>query len=309
VGGSAVTVWASIFKAQAARSWSAESISTAARTRSQALQTIQFKTIQLNDRGEAIAHPRAQAQFYQEDLGNGIGLTMVKIPAGSFIMGAPSEEQGADRNEQPQYRVNLPGFYLSQTVVTQAQYQALMGENPSNFTGGDHPVEMVSWLQAQEFCKKLSAKTGKPYGLPSESQWEYACRAGTTTPFAFGATITTEVVNYNGKFVYGNAPPGVYRMTTTPVRKFPPNAFGLYDMHGNVWEWCVDTWHDNYLGAPTDGSARVETYSSDRNDVDVRILRGGSWYRDPWVCRSADRFRGAANGSFNYVGFRVRLLA
>jgi formylglycine-generating enzyme required for sulfatase activity len=304
MGGIASLLWADMLKSQAeaALSLNSQFSSITKSAQIKALQTIQFKTIKLNDRGEVIARPTTQVQLYQENLGHGISLTMVKIPAGSFIMGASSQEQGSDPDEQPQHQVKLKEFYLSQTVVTQAQYQALMGENPSNFTGQNHPVELVSWQKAQEFCQKLTAKTGKAYCLPSESQWEYACRAGTTTPFAFGAAITTDVANYNGKFTYGQAPQGIYRMTTTAVGQFPPNAFGLYDMHGNVWEWCADSWYENYQGAPIDGSARVR--QSGRNS-DLHILRGGSWYRDPWVCRSADRFKGSADGIFNYVGFRV----
>jgi formylglycine-generating enzyme required for sulfatase activity len=139
--------------------------------------------------------------------------------------------------------------------VTQEQYQQIMGSNPSNFKGAKRPVEKVSWNDAVEFCKKLSQKTRHKYRLPSEAEWEYACRAGTTTPFHFGETITTELTNYDGDYTYASGLKGKYRKQTTEVGTFPPNAFGLYDMHGNVWEWCQDTWHDSYKGAPTDGSA------------------------------------------------------
>lgn len=144
--------------------------------------------------------------------------------------------------------------------VTQAQYQAIMGTNPSNFKGDDLPVEQVSWNDAVEFCRKLSAKTGREYRLPTEAEWEYAARAGTTTPFAFGDTVTPDIANYDGDYPYGDAPRGTNRQTTTPVGSLgAANGFGLYDMQGNVWEWCLDYWHDNYGGlvggAPTDGSA------------------------------------------------------
>lgn len=129
-----------------------------------------------------------------------------------------------------------------------------MGNNPSRFKGEKRPVERVSWKDAVEFCQKLSALTGETYRLPSEAEWEYACRAGTTTPFYFGKTITSDLVNYDGNYPYGSGPKGTYRKETTEVGQFPPNAFGLYDMHGNVQEWCADTYHDSYQGAPTDGS-------------------------------------------------------
>jgi len=145
---------------------------------------------------------------------------------GSFLMGAPKTEQGSFEWERPQHRVEIAPFYMGRYPVTQRQYQAVMGENPSRFKGENNPVERVSWHKAKEFCQKLSKKTGKTYRLPSEAQWEYACRAGTTTPFYFGETISTDQANYNGKHTYGNGKKGVYRKKTTPVGSFPPNAFG-----------------------------------------------------------------------------------
>ncbi len=171
---------------------------------------------------------------------------------------------------------------MGKYLVTQAQWEAVMGNNPSRFKGGSRPVEYVSWNDATEFCQKLSEITGKKYSLPSESQWQYACRSRTTTPFYFGETITSELVNYNGNYPYADAPKGIYRKQTTDVGIFPPNSLGLYDMHGNVWEWCQDVWHDNYNGAPTDGSAWETRGNSDR-----RLLRGGCWYIKSWVCRCA----------------------
>ncbi|NEO54906.1 MAG: formylglycine-generating enzyme family protein, partial [Okeania sp. SIO3B5] len=166
--------------------------------------------------------------------------------------------------------------------------------------GENRPVECVSWYDATEFCQKLSQKTGKTYRLPSENQWEYACRAGTTTPFYFGETITSELVNCNGSYPYSNAPKGKYRQETTDVRSFPPNAFGLYDMHGNVLEWCQDVWHDNHEGAPTDGS----TWETE-GDSRLRMLRGGGWGSYSRYCRSARRFYYDADfHDFNW-GFRI----
>jgi formylglycine-generating enzyme required for sulfatase activity len=173
-----------------------------------------------------------------------------------------------------------------------------MGNNPSSFKGANRPVEKVSWNDAVELCEKLSQQTGRTYRLPSEAEWEYACRAGTTTPFYFGETITTDLVNYDGNFTYGAAPKGKDRQQTTDVGSLLPNAFGLYDMHGNVWEWCQDTYHENYNGAPTDGSAWI-----DNNQY--RVLRGGSWLNIPILCRSAYRSINTRDFILNVIGFRV----
>ncbi|NJR75091.1 MAG: formylglycine-generating enzyme family protein [Scytonema sp. CRU_2_7] len=169
-----------------------------------------------------------------------------------------------------------------------------MGNNPSNFKGEKRPVEKVSWNDAVELCKRLSQKMGRTYRLPSEAEWEYAVRAGTTTPFYFGETITTDIANCNGTKTYASGPKGEYRQQTTNVGTFPPNAFGLYDMHGNVLEWCQDDWHDSYQGAPTDGSTNVQ-----------KLLRGGSWDGYPRNCRSANRNGFFPDASLNYVGIRV----
>ncbi len=194
--------------------------------------------------------------------------------------------------------------------VTQAQWRAVAGlpkvnrdlnANPSNFKGDDLPVEQVSWEEAVEFCARLTNKTGKTYRLPSEAEWEYACRAGTTTPFAFGETITPELVNYGGNYLYGSAAKGEYRQKTTPVGSLEvANGFGLYDMHGNVWEWCADPWHENYNGAPGDGS--IWEANSDKS---YRVLRGGSWYTDGANCRSADRLWLTPDNRGLGLGFRV----
>jgi formylglycine-generating enzyme required for sulfatase activity len=176
-----------------------------------------------------------------------------------------------------------------------------MGENPSHFKGNKKPVECVSWDNAVEFCGRISKRTGKTYRLPSEAEWEYACRAGTTTPFHFGDTITSELVNYNGNYTYGSAPKGEYRRQTIDVGSFPANAFGLYDMHGNVWEWCQYNWHKNYQGAPNDGTAWIE----DDNENNYRLLRGGSWLDVPGFCCCAYRNRNERDGRGNNIGFRV----
>lgn len=172
---------------------------------------------------------------------------------------------------------------------------------PSRFKGDDLPVEKVTWAEAVEFCKRLSKHTGDRYRLPSEAEWEYACRAtqdGISTPFYFGETISSEQANYDGHATYGKGESGVYREKTTKVGSFPANAFDLHEMHGNVYEWCEDVWHDSYEGAPTDGSAWVK--GGDQGD---RILRGGSWCSYSRYCRSACRFRGERQ--CNNCGFRV----
>jgi len=264
----------------------------------------EFETVTVNDFGEIIKREPRQAEIFLEDLGGGVELEMVSIPGGSFLMGSPEGEKERTTRESPQHRVNVPPFFLGRYPVTQQQYEAVMGNNPSRFKGAKRPVEQVSWNDATKFCQRLSQKTGKIYRLPSEAEWEYACRAGTTTPFYFGPTITTDLVNYNGNETYSSASKGVYREKTTDVGSFPPNAFGLYDMHGNVWEWCQDVWHDNYNGAPTDGSAWESGGDSSR-----RLLRGGSWYYFPRNCRCAFRVRLYADLRLNHLGFRVVLVS
>jgi eukaryotic-like serine/threonine-protein kinase len=207
-------------------------------------------------------------------------------------------------NENLQHQVIVPGFYLGQTLVTQGQWQALMGNNPPGFRGDNKlPVDSVSWLDAMDFCRKLSQKTGRTYRLPSEAEWEYACRAGTTTPFAFGETVTSAVVNYDGNYTYGKATEGEYRKKTTVVSSFPANLFGLYDMHGNLWEWCLDEWSDNYQNAPNDGSAKGDITSRDKSKI--HILRGGSWNLNPRYCRSAQRSGSDFDNPDGDIGFRV----
>jgi formylglycine-generating enzyme required for sulfatase activity len=245
-----------------------------------------------------------------EDLGNGVVLEMVQIPAGTFLMGSPETELERSNSEGPQHTVTLPTFFMGKYPVTQAQWRAVaalpqvdrkLDPDPSYFKGDNRPAEGVSWYEAVEFCARLSAHTGREYRLPSEAEWEYACRAGTETSFHFGETITTDLANYNGNYTYGPGPKGTYPKETTPVGSFQvANAFGLYDLHGNVWEWCADHWHDSYEGAPTDGSAWLT-----ENENQYRLLRGGSWILPPSLCRSAFRLRplpGLRNDSY---GFRV----
>jgi formylglycine-generating enzyme required for sulfatase activity len=259
-----------------------------------------FEIITVDKNGRENSKKSGKGYQKDQDLGNGIKLEMVYVPAGNFMMGSPSGE-GSD-NERPQHQVTIAQpFYMGKYPITQEQYQAVMGNKPYSFKGAKRPVEQVTWNDAVNFCQKLSEKTGKSYCLPSEAQWEYACRAGTTTPFYFGETITPNLVNYDGNNPYGSAPKGLYREETTDVGSFPPNAFGLYDMHGNVWEWCSDKWHGNYNGAPPDGTS-WET-GTDNN----RVLRGGSWFNYAVLCRTALRYYDSADVSYGSWGFRVAL--
>ncbi len=285
----------------------------------QLLSVFNFEIVRVNAKGEEIKKESKQSQYFSEDLGNDITLEMVAIPGGTFLMGTEDEEieklvkkfgwEGF-RRERPQQEVTIKPFYMGRYPITQAQWKAIaatakididLETNPSNFKGDELPVESVNWYEAREFCKRLSRETKREYRLPSEAEWEYACRAGTTTPFYFGETITGKFANYRASETYAEEAKGEYRQQTTPVGQFPPNAFGLYDMHGNVWEWCADTWHDNYDGAPTDGSAWIENGDDNRSP-----LRGGSWADDPSICRSAIRLNGVRRDyRSSFVGFRV----
>jgi formylglycine-generating enzyme required for sulfatase activity len=237
---------------------------------------------------------RITVSGYREELAEGLEITMVRIPAGEFLMGSPATEAGRSENEGPQHRVKLQRFYLAQTPVTQAQWQVVAGwprvevdlkPAPSMFMGPNRPVETVNWNEAVEFCKRLSQRTARKYTLPSEAQWEYACRAGTTTPFHFGETLATEVANYDGDYSYQDGPKGEDRKTTLDVGSFPANAWGLQDMHGSVWEWCLDLHYRSYQGAPGDGTAWTSGWSLFKQ----RVQRGGSWCYGPLLCRSAHR--------------------
>ena len=309
-----------------------------------------------------------------EAIKEAITLDMVAIPGGTFMMGSPAGEgSGA---EHPQHEVTVPSFFMSKTPITQAQWRIIasrtdlkvnrdLDPEPARFkddpdpktlpnyrssqtvpTRWDRPVEEVSWYDAVEFCARLSQLTGREYRLPSEAEWEYACRAVTpdssstsessqnpTYPlFHFGETLTDQLANYDASNTYADEPKGQYREQTTPVGSFPPNVFGLYDMHGNVWEWCLDDWHDNYEGSPTDGKAwldkknyqqetskvnaneksrgsgdfTLETTEENNSQLVYKILRGGSWFNYPSNCRAAYR------GTYHYPlklyssgGFRV----
>ncbi len=286
------------------------------------LQTFQCQTawLEQNRRIDQDITRHGFVETLQES--GAIHLDLLHIPSGRFPMGSPANERGHSTNEGPQHEVELGEFFLGRTPITQAQWRAVAewqprpGEDPwpmaldpdpvakvseaRRFLGKQRPVLNVSWKEAMEFCRRLQQRTGKNYTLPSEAQWEYACRAGTTTPFHFGETISPELANYDGNFTYSEGKKGEYRRQTTDVASFPANAWGLCDMHGNVWEWCLDHWHGSYEGAPSDGKPWLDTQTGKS-----RLLRGGSWSGLPDVCRSAYRF-GNLPGLLNrLVGFRV----
>src|SRR5262249_43060310 len=261
-----------------------------------------FDVITSDQRGKVAQSRKNRARYFTENLSGGAAIEMVEIPGGTFLMGTMADEidqivrahgREVERElrerlperlqwETPEHMVRVSEFYLSKHEVTQAQWRAVarlpkvkrdLTSDPSYFKGDTRPVEMVSWEDAVEFCERLSRATGRRYRLPTEAEWEYACRAGSRTPFHFGATMTPAWANYDAKSPYASAPKGFSRQQTMPVGSLGvANAFGLYDMHGNVWEWCLDTWHENYSQAPDDGRSREK----DENNY-VKVIRGGAW--------------------------------
>jgi formylglycine-generating enzyme required for sulfatase activity len=293
----------------------------------EAPQQLEFETVTVNSSGQVIKTETHRAFYYEESLAYNIPpLIMMAISEGEFIMGSPKTEPQRYNEESPQHKVKVTPFWLAQTPVTNAQWafvanlpqiQIELNSKDSN-KKNDHPITNVSWYEAMEFCARLSRHTGRDYRLPSEAEWEYACRAGTTTPFHFGATITSELADYNATSIYANEPTGEYRKRTVSVKGFPPNAFGLYDMHGNVWEWCADPWHPNYLNAPQN-SLVWDLFNQNNNyyykiyshlskllrDNRSRILRGGSFSCFPSKCRSAYYHKFGILGKFEDCGFRL----
>lgn len=249
------------------------------------------------------AEARTHQQAWAEHLGlpvqvtNSVGMKLLLIPPGQFVMGSPLGEEW-HRNDEIQHHVTLTkAFYMGATEVTQGQWKVLMGENPSFFTGDGLPVDTITWEQAAEFCRKLSKKEGTLYRLATEAQWEHACRAGTTTPFHTGNTISTDQANYDGNHTYGAGKKGAFREMTTQVGTFAANSWGLHDMHGNVWEWCSD-WYGEYSRAEvSDPTGPAEGQ--------FRVIRGGTWVNFPAVCRSANRGKTVPISWNFHFGFRV----
>jgi formylglycine-generating enzyme required for sulfatase activity len=283
----------------------------------------EFETVRVDELGRIIERKRGRAFAFREPLSEEIGLEMVAIPGGKFMMGSPESEHNSAEptlhehfvDESSQHQVTIQPFWMGKYPVTEAQWQAISNtlpverelnldepgfereplEDPDWANVVNLPMTGVYWDEAIEFCDRLSRDTGRKYRLPSEAEWEYACRAGTQTPFYFGPTITSDLGNYRGTDAgspndkwfssgsYDRGPKGIYRDDITPVDTFPPNAFGLYDLHGNVAEWCLDAWHGDYRGAPTDGSAWIA------DGYDDMVTRGGSYSSFPSSCCSAGR--------------------
>jgi formylglycine-generating enzyme required for sulfatase activity len=302
------------------------------------LRRIMFDFATVDAKGARLPDESGAAPVFTEALGSGASLGMVAISSGAFTMGSPNYEPERRPNEGPQRTVTLNRFFIGASAITQAQWAAVVTAHPAKFThdlqpfpshfkGQRLPVESVSWRQADEFCRRLAVITERDYRLPTEAEWEYACRAGSAAPFHCGPTITAELANYcgtggavcgesGGKSVasdtydgvtyasgaYGDGPIGSFLGTTTVHGTFPPNRFGLYDMHGNVWEYCLDVASSSYADAPIDGSA----YLAGAPDGE-RILRGGSWSHNPAICRSAYRDSIAPDnpGWLGRIGFRV----
>lgn len=279
-----------------------------ARSHIQGLSNFHFEVVTVNAQGQIVRKHKGQAEYFTEDLGQGINLDMVFISGGHFLMGSPDATK-QNENEQPHHQVVIQPFFLGKHPVTQAQWKVVaslpeieikLNPNPSYFKGDNRPVENISWYEANEFCQRLSKYTEREYRLPSEAEWEYACRAGTETPFHFGETITMNLANYLDTQVYKTSTKGKYIGKTTTVMTFLPNSFGLYDMHGNIREWCFDYWHDNYQGAPSNGSAWVTGGSNL-----YRVLRGGSCLSKLEDCRSNNRYKDVPSSKKYSNGFRI----
>lgn len=289
------------------------------------LNSLSFDVVFLDVRGQERDRNRNNAEFFEQILSQSplLSLEMIKIPPGNFLMGSPdfemvkSQSQESKSNERPQHPVHVDSFFMSRFPITQAIWKFVanlptvkIGLNPdcSYFKNYENnPVEQVSWFQAIEFCQRLSQLTNLNYRLPSEAEWEYACRAGIDNkPFHFGDTITTQVANYDGTESYNYEPVGEYYKKTKPVGSFEvSNTFGLCDMHGNVWEWCADAKHDNYEGAPSD--SRVWEIEEETSNTTLRVLRGGSWKTKAGECRAANRRFLRPTRSDSSYGFRVAL--
>ncbi|MFN0087292.1 MAG: formylglycine-generating enzyme family protein [Blastocatellia bacterium] len=290
----------------------------------------EYNSITSDSRGRIVGTEKRIGRYLSEEIAAGTVLEMAEIPAGNFLMGASelalkqleqaaAEELGKKLRERvverlawegPQRVVKVKGFHMSKFEITQAQWRAvaalpkvkleLMAE-PSEFRGGNLPVERVTWDEAVEFCERLSRATGRRYRLPTEAEWEYACRAGAESPFHFGETAAPAWASFNGKHPFGKAPKGDAKQQPSPVGSYGlANAFGLYDMHGNVWEWCLDNWHESHAGAPDE--AHIWHASG---IAYLKSLRGGAWDSLAIECRSSSRNRMTAGIRLNNIGFRV----
>jgi formylglycine-generating enzyme required for sulfatase activity len=289
-----------------------------------------FTAVMSDARGKVAETRREFVRYFVEELAGGVELEMVEVPGGMFSMGLAEDDiaqvkkefgRGIEKEireklverlrwETPGHPVKLPAFYLGKYEVTQAQWRAVASlpkvkmdlmSDPSHFKGGNRPVENVSWEEAVEFCERLSRATGRRFRLPTEAEWEYACRAGAATPFHFGESVISDWANYHGKYPYAGAPKGDNRQQTIPAGSLGvANAFGLYDMHGNVWEWCLDSWHDSYVSSPGDG----RSWEEDGIGY-LKVLRGGGWDSPAGECRASSRNKMTSSLRLNNIGFRV----
>ncbi|MBX2858689.1 MAG: SUMF1/EgtB/PvdO family nonheme iron enzyme [Cellvibrionaceae bacterium] len=263
-----------------------------------ALDAFTFNTIQVNGRGNVVTIAPGEARYFNEVLSDTESLNMIAVQSYRPWLGNTDRSQNISPYEARPQSIDIAPFYLGRTAVTQGQWRAVaalpmvakeIDPEPACFSGDNHPVECVSWHDAQEFCLRLSAKSGRNYRLPLEAEWESACRAGTISPFHYGATLSSELANYSALHSYDSEVHGIYRRSTVPVGQFTPNAFGLSDMHGNVWEWCADSWQ------------------SGADNANRRVLRGGSWADPPVKLRSASRMGYAAESLNRVIGFRIAL--
>ena len=268
-----------------------------------ALDTFRFESVTLDRHGHISSRRILEARYFRETLSGPLGIDMVAIDGGQVMLGAVDGARGDGAYECAPQCVSLAPLYLGRTAVTQEQWRTVAGlprvardlvAEPACFAGTDHPVECVSWYDAQEFVARLAAKSGRAYRLPTEAEWEMACRAGTQSAFNIGPTLNAELANYSALHAYDGEARGAYRRATTPVAQFAPNAFGLHDMHGNVWEWCADAWQENFAPQSVANSA-------------LRTLRGGSWADPPARLRSSSRSGYAADGLNRIIGLRIAL--
>jgi formylglycine-generating enzyme required for sulfatase activity/uncharacterized protein YjbI with pentapeptide repeats len=300
-----------------------------------ALSECEFEIVKVDSSGNIITPSQiGKAWVFRESLGKQVDLELIAIPSGKFMMGSPEDEIDRSPSESPQHEVTIQPFFMSKYPITQAQWRFVADflaeswedPDPAYFKGHNLPVENISWWQADEFCERLSTYTGRTYRLPREAEWEYACRAGTTTPFYFGETISTDLANYDGtddvhgrrrsktfgSGSYASGSKGINRAATNPVGEFPPNAFGLSDLHGNVMEWCLDLWEPNYRDARSDGRGWGELFWIKQKVDDycgvteqLASVRGGCWDCNPLDCRSAWRDGYDLNYVDYEIGFRV----
>ncbi|NEO82704.1 MAG: formylglycine-generating enzyme family protein [Spirulina sp. SIO3F2] len=288
------------------------------------------ETIHLGTQGQVLRRSQHYPYRHIEHLSPDVALELIEIPGGRFVMGSAFSEQ-----EQPMHSVRLQPFAIGRFPITQAQWKAVVEQTkmvalplapePAYFqtdfsepySRWQRPIENVNWYEALEFCARLSQLTGQQYRLPSEAEWEYACRAHTETHYHFGDGINTKVANYRGTAQWQHSAPGLARGQTTPVGYFQvANAFGLSDMHGNVFEWCADPWHETYEDAPNRGQVwdakQPHIYADVRRNIaalqatePIKVIRGGSWFYEPQLCRSAYRVRWYADARTGDQGFRV----